>query len=307
MFLVIGEILLDFIGFDHGSNLSINGTLGGAPFNLASNLANLGADVKFAGGVGKDFPGRIILKYLKNYKKLKLIIKKNSNKNTPIAMFIKDQNGDGDFEFLRKNPADCALNFKKLKEEVAKDYKIVHFGSLFLSDKKARINFLDLANSVNKNTLKSFDVNIRNDIFKENENYYSYYLEFIKHMDIVKFTKEEILSLSNKTNLEDALSYFSFLKIIFITLGKNGSMMYYKNKIYTKSVEDVEVVDSVGAGDSFFSGALYKLNSFDIDNLTEDQIYEVLNLGNLCARKTCLCKGATNAYKSLEEVMSIWM
>lgn len=304
MILVIGEILFDLIGEEQENSFPLNLSLGGAPLNVATNLSNLGMEVAFLGGLGDDILGKLALRKLNKYKNLTPKIELSKNRSTTLALFLKDENGDGKFEFIRKNPADCALNFQKLKSFVKNNFKIIHFGSLFLSDKNAREKMTKVVSLIPLNTIKSFDVNIREDIFKKDEDYKKYYLEFLSRMDLVKFSKEEILFLSNKDTLEEALNYFSFIKLVFVTLGKEGSICCYKNKIYQAKGESVKVVDSVGAGDSFLSGVLYKISSLDTYNLKETEIYEILNFANLCAKKTCLTKGAVDGYKSLEEVYS---
>lgn len=303
MVLVLGEILVDLIGLDKKETIELGAHVGGAPFNVAQNLANLGIETTFNGKVGDDLMGKFILQNLPKKKKLTCDIAVEKERNTTLAFFIKDKIGDGNFQFFRKNTADYAFNFKELAKYSKKDFDLIHFGSLAFSSKEARESFKKFARLMKKKKKTvSFDVNFREDIFDPNENYKQYYLDFIKEMDIVKFSEHEILMLSNKENLEDALKYFSSLKLIFVTLGKEGSLCFYKNKIYRAKGKEVKMVDAVGAGDAFYSGVISYLLDKDINNLSEDDIINALKRGNACGAITCQHAGATNAFKSLKEV-----
>ncbi len=303
MVLVIGEILIDLIGKEIENSISFKAKLGGAPFNVATNLNNLGVKTTFIGSIGNDSFGNYILKELGNIKDLKFEINLKKNKQTTLALFIKNSNNEGKFEFIRKYGSDYLFDFRKIEKEMGKTYDIVHFGSLFLSSKDSRNRMFSLLDNFKESKfLKSFDVNIRDDIFSKDEDYKDYYLSMIERMDIVKFTKEEILYLSKKDTLEEAISYFSYLKLIFVTLGKEGSLVSYKNKIYKVKNKEVKVKDSIGAGDSFFSGVLFKLQSKDINNLNSEDLIKILRFANACGAKTCLVDGAINGYKSESEV-----
>lgn len=302
MVLVIGEILIDLIGKERSNYISFKAKLGGAPFNVAYNLTNLGVDNKFIGSIGNDSFGKYISKELTKINNFKFDLNILDDRETTIALYIKNKNNEGRFEFIRKNGADYIFDFEKIKKELGKTYNIVHFGSLFLSDSSSRNKMFSLLDCLDLNIIKSIDVNIRDDIFLNNEDYCYYYLEIIKRMDVVKFSIEEILFLSKKDNLLDAIKYFSNLKLLFVTLNKDGSLVSYKNNIYKVKGKEVKVKDSIGAGDSFFSGVLYKLQNKDINNLTKDDLTDILRFANGCGAKTCLVDGAINGYKNALEI-----
>ena len=136
MILVIGEILIDMVGNIASNSLQLEGKLGGAPFNVASNLADLDVDTTFYGVVGKDVIGDFLLDQLQEHKEcLNLFVKQKEDRMTTIAFFLKDK---GNFQFLRKIGADYCFNKEELISFPNKETKYVHFGSLFLSNKEAR-------------------------------------------------------------------------------------------------------------------------------------------------------------------------
>lgn len=69
MVLVIGEILMDMIGNENIDSLQVQGKLGGAPLNVASDLADLDVDTMFYGVIGKDIIGQFLKGQLRNRKR----------------------------------------------------------------------------------------------------------------------------------------------------------------------------------------------------------------------------------------------
>lgn len=166
MILVIGEILIDMVGNIASNSLQLEGKLGGAPFNVASNLADLDVDTTFYGVVGKDVIGDFLLDQLQEHKEcLNLFVKQKEDRMTTIAFFLKDK---GNFQFLRKIGADYCFNKEELISFPNKETKYVHFGSLFLSNKEARETIFEVIKEYKKQgKVISFDVNFRSDIFEK--------------------------------------------------------------------------------------------------------------------------------------------
>lgn len=305
MIISIGEILCDLIGTNNSGLINLEVKLGGAPFNVASNLSNLGIKTKFIGAIGDDIFGNFIINEISKFNSLETNIERLENKNTTLAICIKKENNENEFEFIRKNGADYSFKEDFLNNINLNEVSLCHFGSLFLSSNQARKIIYRFIKKLRKtNILVSFDVNFRKDIFTSNSNLLHIYKTMIDKCDIVKFTEEEIKMLSNKEDLLEAIKYFNKPKIIFVTMGANGSLCFYKGKlIKEEALKNVTIIDSIGAGDSFFSGVLYALYEKKIELLTEEEISYALKLGNKCAAKTLGYKGAVNAYKSIDEVM----
>ncbi len=297
MILVIGEILVDRIGNEKDGKLNLTANRGGAALNVASDLADLGKDTWFYGVVGKDVLGDYLLDSLKKCPTCfhsKVAIRKN--KETTIAFYLKDK---GTFQFIRKDGADYDFSLKERRALPYSKCNRIHFGSLFVSDISARKSILSFVKErKNKGKIISFDVNFRQDIFKENQKYVSYYQEMVSLCDIVKFTKEEILRLSKKDNLKQAREFYSrSVKLILVTDGKKGAYAFYKGKSYlVKSTPVSSVVDTIGCGDSFRAGCLSFLYEMELDNLKEKDIRQRLKKGNECGGRTCLVQGALHAY-----------
>lgn len=299
MVLVIGEILMDMIGNENIDSLQVQGKLGGAPLNVASDLADLDVDTMFYGVIGKDIIGQFLKGQLRNRKKnFSILLNEREDRETTIAFFLKDK---GEFQFLRKNGADYDFDKETLLSLPYQNAKIIHFGSLFLSDKKARETIFECIKEYKKeDKLISFDVNYRSDIFKDTDDIVSYYKEMIFYSDIVKLTKDELALLTGTDDMNIALKTFDDRKVILITDGENGSYCYLNGKLYHQASEKVNPIDTIGCGDSFMAGCLSYIHNHSLT--TKENILDMLSRGNECGKRTCLVSGALHGYHSLEDL-----
>ena len=164
MILSIGEILTDnFIDESGKTTLP-----GGAPFNVACNIKTFNGDVAFMGAIGNDEDGRLLEKFAKA-KLDNLYLEVLSNKSTSQAIVtLKD--GERSFKFNRSTGADYCLSLSALKKIDLSEIKIVHIGSLMLSEKEGYDFFFEAIKYIKNNSkcLISFDVNYRDDIFPNN-------------------------------------------------------------------------------------------------------------------------------------------
>ncbi len=301
MILVIGEILMDMIGNVERDFLLLNGKLGGAPFNVASDLADLDVPVTFHGILGKDVIGDFLSSQLETRKdNLTLLLSSRPERMTTIAFFLKDK---GDFQFLRKQGADYDFRKEELLSLPYRKADLIHFGSLFLSEKEAREAVFSSIKAYRKaNKEISFDVNFRKDIFRNGEDYLSYYREMVSYSDIVKTTREELSMLTGEADLLAGLEALGKHQIVFVTDGKAGSYCYYHQKLHFRQSNPATPIDTIGCGDSFMAGVLSYLDGKELDTLDEADIEALLTRGNACGRKTCLVRGALHGYRSLEDL-----
>ena len=290
---------MDMIGNENIDSLQVQGKLGGAPLNVASDLADLDVDTMFYGVIGKDIIGQFLKGQLRNRKKnFSILFNEREDRETTIAFFLKDK---GEFQFLRKNGADYDFDKETLLSLPYQNAKIIHFGSLFLSDKKARETIFECIKEYKKEEkLISFDVNYRSDIFKDTDDIVSYYKEMISCSDIVKLTKDELALLTGTDDMNNALKTFDDRKVILITDGENGSYCYLNGKLYHQASEKVNPIDTIGCGDSFMAGCLSYIHNHSLT--TKENILDMLSRGNECGKRTCLVSGALHGYHSLEDL-----
>ena len=298
MVLSIGEILVDI--FKEGDNKTV--FPGGAPFNLAANIAHFNGDVSFYGAVANDEYGHFLLDFAKKKLQNSLIEVKKERETTQALVTL--DNGERSFRFVRDNGSDYLLDTSKLKEFDLSKISIVHIGSLMLSYQEGRDFFYEAVNYIHKNSqcLISFDVNYRNDIFEDEETAKEIFINAIKCADIVKFTEEELELLSKQKDVLNGLkTLLNDKQVAVVTLGKDGSIFYSNEKYIKVSSFPLKPVDTTGAGDAFYSYFLYRFDK-GLDIKDNNQIVDALRKANVTGALATQKKGAIDVAPSLEEI-----
>ena len=299
MIVAYGEILIDMVS---GNNNTFEYFVGGAPFNVSYAISQFEGNVKFIGCVGDDLLGRFICKFANEKVNSKIFI--DSNRNTTQAVIINDESGERNFCFLRKNCADYNLPIESLSEMKGAD--IVHIGSLMLSEEIGR-QFADQAilEAKKNNALISFDVNYRDDIYHSQAEAISIAKKYINQANIVKFSEDEILMITNSENLTEAVKKIKKTnQIIVITLGSQGSILYYNDKVISAESIKVTPVDTTGAGDAFYGTLLSEIDKYGFDKFINDDklIFHTLKKANIQGALATLKKGALEGVVSKDKL-----
>lgn len=239
----IGEILWDM--FPNGK------VLGGAPANFAYHVSQFGFDGYAVSAIGDDELGNEIVGCLSN-KKLKCLIEKTPYTTGTVQVTLSG-NGIPQYEIC-ENVAWDNIPFTEEMEALARKTKTVCFGSLAQRNSVSRATINRFLDCLPETTLKIFDINLRQ---------HFYTLELIEHSldrcNVLKINDDEISIIGqlfgwqSKSELEicNQLLHSSNLEIVVLTKGAEGSYVVTKNETSFKPTPLVEVVDTVGAGDSF--------------------------------------------------------
>lgn len=300
MILCIGEILVDMIGKKHNDKVVYERFAGGAPFNVACNIKKQNGEVGFIGSVGDDLIGDFLVSFSEKQNFDCLSLKKLNDRNTTLAFVELDEKGERAFSFYRKNTADYCIEARSVNDLIDKA-KIVHIGSLMLSEKSGR-RFADKIFNLakKKGKLVSFDVNFRDDIYSSRTEAVKVYKKYICAADILKFSEDEVAMFSKFDDLRDILRAE---QLAFVTLGARGSKCIYKGREYAKDSIRVQVKDTTGAGDAFYAGVLSQLDRYN--NLDEAiaNIEYILKYSNICGALTTTNFGAIDASPTQNDVL----
>ena len=268
---------------------------GGAPFNVACALKKFGADVKFVGSVGDDLIGQFLIKYAKDFGMDTTYIHQNPERNTTLAFVELNEEGDRSFCFYRKNTADYCM--PNVSDGLIGSADIVCIGSLMLADADCVEYALDVAKRAHSlGKIVAFDVNYRTDIFRDKESAVKTYKKILAVADIVKFSEDEVETFTEE--YVDSLTD----KLVLITLGKNGSEWRYKGMKNRVPAITVKPVDTTGAGDAFFAGALSVLNDNVGKPLTEEVLDHALRFGNIAGALNTTGRGAIDNLPDLDTI-----
>ncbi len=262
MILSIGEILADMVGETVNETLTFKSFCGGAPFNVAVNAKNAGAQVGFIGRVGKDVIGRFVTDEAKKVGLDYLDVQVDNERNTTLA-FVTLTNGERDFAFNRHDTADFNIDINEIDFEKYKNLNIFHLGSLMLSEENGK----DFASKIAKKTKElgvklSFDMNFRMDTYKDFEDAKKAYKPYIEQADIIKFSDDELKLYTGIDDIKTAIeSIYQKDQLFLLTLGSKGSMYYYNGESNVIPTEKVKPIDTTGAGDAFFGTFLANIEN----------------------------------------------
>ena len=222
-------------------------------------------------------------------------IHQNKERNTTLAFVELNEAGERSFCFYRKNTADYCM--PKVDDELIKAANIVCIGSLMLADSECveyALDVIDRAHSFGKTV--AFDVNYRTDIYRDKESAIKTYKRILSVADIVKFSEDEV-----ETFGEDYVDSLSD-KLTLITLGKDGSEWRYKGNKNRVPTITVKPVDTTGAGDAFFAGALSVLDKNMGAPLTDELLNDALRFGNVAGALNTTGRGAIDNLPDLDTV-----
>ncbi len=271
----IGEILWDM--------LPSGKALGGAPANFAYHAGRLGEEGWAVSAVGDDALGREILDLVAS-KGLHSMIAV-TDKPTGTVQVELDDRGVPAYNIMEDVAWDN-IPFTPEMEELAKRADAVCFGSL-VQRMNSRSSVMRFIRAMRPDALKVFDINLR-------QHYYSceVIVESLMLADILKINDEEIRIVAGMLGLSDdavtacreLIGSFG-LRLVILTKGPEGSEVITADKVIPQGVDDVEIVDTVGAGDSFTA-------AFTVAYLRGDTLAEAQRLASATASYVCSRKGA---------------
>jgi len=309
--IALGELLIDFTmnGQSEQGNNMFEACPGGAPCNVLALLNKMGKKTAFIGKVGKDQFGTLLRDTITEAGIDASNLMVDENVNTTLAFVHTFPDGDREFSFYRNPGADMMLTADEVNPEVVKDTKVFHFGTLSMTHEGVREATKKAVETAKANgCLVSFDPNLRPplwsslDLAKEQMEY-----GFGK-CDILKISDNEIQFVSGKEDYDEGIAYLQEtynIPLILLTMGKDGSRAYYKGMRVDRPGFSVKAIETTGAGDTFCGSSLNYLVDHDFENLTEEQLGEMLTFANAAAALVTTKKGAIKAMPVKEEVLEL--
>lgn len=309
--IALGELLIDFTmnGQSEQGNNMFEACPGGAPCNVLALLNKMGKKTAFIGKVGKDQFGALLRDTITEAGIDASNLMVDENVNTTLAFVHTFPDGDREFSFYRNPGADMMLTADEVNLEVVKDTKVFHFGTLSMTHEGVREATKKAVETAKANgCLVSFDPNLRPplwsslDLAKEQMEY-----GFGK-CDILKISDNEIQFVSGKEDYDKGIAYLQEtynIPLILLTMGKDGSRAYYKGMRVERPGFSVKAIETTGAGDTFCGSSLNYLVDHDFENLTEEQLGEMLTFANAAAALVTTKKGAIKAMPVKEEVLEL--
>jgi len=248
-----GEVLWDII---EGKEY-----LGGAPFNLAAHLSKLGCSVSMISRVGNDRRGKKVIQKMKALGVESSFVQVDTRYPTGTVDVKLSKDGKPTFTINENVSYDFIEPQKNLLEKMKEEsFDAFCFGTLAQRNEISR-KTLYLLLEIVKSRYFFYDVNLRQ-LFYSKE----IVVKSLSFSDIVKLNNEESILLSRllfKRELKEeefaknVCSNFQ-VRIVCITRGENGCAIFYEGRFREIPGIKVKVIDTVGAGDAFSAGFLFK-------------------------------------------------
>ena len=308
----LGELLIDFTqdGTSEQGNSLFEANPGGAPCNVLAMLSKLGHKTAFIGKVGNDSFGKELKRVLEEVGIDAANLYMDDEVHTTLAMVHTYPDGDRDFSFYRNPGADMMLTEEDIPEDLIRNSKIFHFGTLSMTHegvRNATIRALEIAKK--SGCITSFDPNLRPPLWDSLETAKEQVLYGLQFCDILKISDNEIQWLTGKEDYTDGVNWILDrydIPLILVSMGKEGSRAYYKGKMVEAApFLQKNTIETTGAGDTFGGCVLHFALEHGLEGLTEDNLTDMLRFANAAAALITTKKGALRVMPSREEIEAI--
>lgn len=308
----LGELLIDFTenGLSSRGNPLMEANPGGAPCNVLAMLNKLGKKTAFIGKVGRDQFGTMLKTVVEESGTDVTNLMMDDEVHTTLAFVHTFPDGDREFSFYRNPGADMMLKKEEVDPEIIKAAKIFHFGTLSSTHpevREATRYAIDVAKE--NGLLVSFDPNLREPLWDSLEDARKEIEYGLGKCDILKISDNEMEFMTGTDDYNKGVEMLreSYdIPLIFVTLGKEGSRAYYKDMIVEVApFIRKDTIETTGAGDTFEACALNYVLEHGLENLTEENLKELLRFANAGASIITSRKGALKVMPEKEEIEKV--
>ncbi|AGB25524.1 sugar kinase, ribokinase [Mycobacterium sp. JS623] len=252
--LVIGEALIDIVKREGGA---AGEHVGGSPLNVAVGLARLGRGADFLTHIGDDQRGRRIVDHLKQ-SGVQLVSGSTTAARTPTALATLDANGSAQYVF----DIDWQLTGTP---EVAPPL-VAHTGSIATVLEPGCRATAALIDTYRPSATVTFDPNVRPALIEDDDIARGRIDRWIERCDVVKASDEDMRWIDPNRSPEQIAKTWLALgpSIVAVTTGEAGAFAMCAAGMVRVPALQVNVVDTVGAGDAFMSGLIDALWSLGL-------------------------------------------
>lgn len=306
----LGEILIDYTPLPKSpAGMAVyEENPGGAPANVLACGQQFGLSTAFIGKVGQDTQGDFLRSTLEKEGISTQGLISDPNFFTTLAFVSLSDTGERSFAFARKPGADTQLSKEEVNMDILKESQIFHFGSLSLTHSPSReASFFALEEAKKQGAILSYDPNYRALLWNSPEEAMEQMRRPLPFVDVLKISDEECALMTGENQPEKAMNILLAQKIpvVAITLGAEGALVGNSSGVRKVSgFTPTAVVDTTGAGDSFWGGFLTKLalSQQKPEDISLEELENMVRFANATASLNVEKRGAIPAMPSLAEV-----
>ena len=285
-----GEVLIDI--------LPTGDVVGGGPANTAKALARLGYEVDFIDGISHDAFG---LKARKELERdgVSLDLCLTSEKPTCTATVTVNSNGGASYEFLINGTATFDFNNAWLPDPERLKPSVLHIGTLATIIEPGAGVLFEWALRVGEFAPIVFDPNIRPSVMGDRAIYAASVEKWVGISSIVKVSDDDIKWLYPDETLDEVARRWiaQGVSCVVVTRGAHGLIGYTEHGIEEVDGAKVDVIDTVGAGDTVGAIVVEGIIQHSVSGLTGHVLNGVLHKAAIAAGITCSRAGAQPPHK----------
>ena len=298
----MGEMIVEIMRPEAGLSLGKAGPFqgpypSGAPAIFIDTAARMGHSTGIIGGVGKDDFGTCLLDRLETdgVDCSKVIVDDAGTTGVAFVTYFED----GSRKFIYHIGNTPAVLAKAPSEDTLEGIKVFHIMgcSLMAEAKFAKEIVKTMHAAKNLGAKISFDPNIRQELLRE-ESVMSVVREVFENTDILMPGVDELLLLTEKASVEEAVEYCfggRDIEMVVLKRGSEGCSVYTRNETFQGHVYEVDAVDPTGAGDSFDGAFICGL----VENRT---VPEILNMAAAAGALNAAAFGPMEGAISVENI-----
>jgi fructokinase len=299
MLLSCGDALIDFLPVKSADGRdAFMPVVGGSCLNVAIGCGRLGAPAGFVGGISTDLFGAMVADHAAA-SNVELRYATRSAGPTKLA-FVRTVDGEPNYTFYDEGTVSRSWTYRPGMLPFA-EIEAIHFGSTTLVDGKVAAETMRLVEEARGSTTLSFDPNCRPRLVHNQPEYVERMNQFASRAGIVRLSDSDFAFLyrgDEYAKRAEAL-FAADTSLFIVTRGIRGAQAWHKRAgMVDVETPQVEVVDTIGAGDSFQAGLLFALHAMGriaprtLAEMTARELHRAVFFATKCAAFTCGRRGA---------------
>ena len=299
-----GNIAFDLIqkAEDNKGSMAFSAWPGGSVFNTAVILARLGPSVSMISKTGDDFLSDSLIRTMRRENIQTKYVIRDKNIKTGLAFARIDKKGNSSYFFYKTKGPQTLFKKNDVPLSLFKDSDVFHTGSWYAYNDytfEDTLNFLK--NAVKENVFTTFDPNWREGRIKNKKTARSRINKILPLVGLLNLSDTDVTGIFETKTLSGGLKKLG--KNAVITLGDKGSFYWDGKKKIEQPAFKVSIKDTIGAGDSFTAGLIYRYCALGKESFWEN-MKENLAFASALSALICMKHGATDGLKNLNQVKS---
>jgi fructokinase len=290
---VTGEALIDLV-LDPGTGLAAHS--GGGPYNVARTIGRLEQPVTYLGRLSTDGFGMRLRRELEaDGVGLQSVV--STDAPTTLALAELDGSGGAGYRFYAADTSCPGLTLPEATAALPAQISIFYLGTLGLVFEPMATTLEALVDRLDDDTLVALDPNCRPAAIDDPVAYRARLERLLRHADVVKVSSEDLAWLDPGASPGDAARALLARDgaVALLTLGADGALVVTRTDVFEVDARPVDVVDTIGAGDSFMGAFLADWRARDLgrsDLARDEELVRAARFASRVAAITCSRSGA---------------